>query len=146
MHYLAQGLQKYYVKKRKRIVFCGNISLHELALTLWQELGFSEIDTSVVSRVLQGKRLFSPKQLHAFCKILAICGTEKIDLFTRLSKDLLIRSGMHTEHASIEYAHLTEFISHHLRMIEKIYTLHPQQGHKERQAFIATILSFQSPH
>ncbi len=141
MQFLAEGLKKYYTRKKNRIVFCGNVSLHELSLTLWQELEFSEIDTSVVSRVLQGKRLFSPKQLHAFCKVLSIRGVEKLDLFSRLAKDVLQRADIDASHVGIEHAHLTSFISRQLCTLEKMCALDPQQATEEKQAFISLVLS-----
>lgn len=141
MKFLAEGLKKYYTRKKNRIIFRGNISLHDLSLTLWQELEFSEIDTSVVSRVLQGKRLFSPKQLHTFCKIVSIQGAEKLDLFSRLAKDVLSRAGMNSMHIGIEHTHLASFISKQLQMLEKICTLDPLQGIEEKRAFISLVLS-----
>lgn len=141
MNFLAEGLKKYYTRQKNRIVFCGNISLHDLSLTLWQELEFSEVDTSVVSRVLQGKRLFSPKQLHAFCKIVSIQGAEKLDLFSRLAKDVLMRADIDTAHMGINQTHFASFISRQLRMLEKICTLDPLQGIEEKRAFISLVLS-----
>lgn len=141
MNFLAEGLKKYYIRQKSRIIFCGNMSLNALSLTLWQMLECSEIDPSVISRVLKGTRLFSPKQLQAFCKALSIQGVEKQDLFSRLSKDILLREGFESISMSIEHKHFVSFISRQFHTLEKIYAIDPSQGIEERSAFISLVLS-----
>lgn len=48
------------------------MTLNQLAWEMSENLGFTGIDPSVLSRVSNGERLFSKKQLIVFCKLLKI--------------------------------------------------------------------------
>lgn len=48
------------------------MTLNQLALEMWERLGYREIDASVISRVLKAERLFTSKQLKIFCSILKL--------------------------------------------------------------------------
>ena len=72
MTHLANKLDAFYKKENSKILFKGEITLSEIALSMWEMLGNQAIDASVVSRVIHGKRLFTPSQLEAFIKILQV--------------------------------------------------------------------------
>lgn len=94
MGYLSEALKRYYKKEGNHILFQKNISLSTLALQMWENLGYQKVDASVVSRVLQGKRLFTPSQLQAFCSILSLSKGEEEFLFQCLSKDYFQRDNV----------------------------------------------------
>lgn len=87
MNNLSNALRKYYSKQKGRILFQNKNTLNQLALQLWEESDFSSIDASVLSKVISGERLFTPKQLTTFCKIMNISGVDKEYLFYCLEKD-----------------------------------------------------------
>ncbi len=87
MNHLASALKDYYTKRDGKIIFINNCSLNRLALLMWEELHFSQIDASVLSKVINGKRLFTNTQLEAFCKVLDIPSKEKSYLFYCLNQD-----------------------------------------------------------
>jgi hypothetical protein len=87
MTHLSQALQKYYARVGKRILFTNHQSLNQLALAMWEELGCSQIDASVLSRVLKGERLFTVQQLRAFCKLLQLTTGEQEYLLACLQQD-----------------------------------------------------------
>jgi len=89
MTYFTEELKKYYHHFGNEIVFNNGQSLNQLALSLWEELNYSGIDASVLSRVLQGKRFFTLKQLEAFCTILNLTFKEKIDIYDSWKQTLL---------------------------------------------------------
>lgn len=92
MSYLAVELTNYYKKSGNRILFGGRFSLNELALAMWERLHYSQIDASVVSRVIKGKRLFTPTQIRVFSKILQLDEIQVGRLRQALMRDLLTRS------------------------------------------------------
>jgi|GEM_PF-6450405 len=93
MGQLSQNLASYYKKGGNRILFNGGYSLNRLSLKMWDRLGFSQVDASVLSKVLKGKRLFSFGQLRVFCDILKIPQNERNMLFSSLNEDYLARYG-----------------------------------------------------
>jgi len=99
MGYLSEALKKYYKKDKKRIVFIGGLSLSNLALQMWEALDYQQIDSSVVSRVLNGTRLFTPKQLDVFCSLLNITSSQREYLFVCLSKDYFKRDNIILEYS-----------------------------------------------
>jgi hypothetical protein len=94
MNYLANGIKKYYIKSKRKIIFKNNLTLNELALRMWEISNFHGIDSSIVSKVLSGKRLFTPSQLKIFCELLRIKKTEKEYLFYCLNQDYNIKHGV----------------------------------------------------
>lgn len=88
---LKVTLKKYYHKEGNRIVFQNGMSLNQLAMAMWEGLGFKSVDPSVVSRVINGKRLFTPAQLRIFCQILDIPQDKRNLLFSALSDDVIWR-------------------------------------------------------
>src|SRR5579859_4459519 len=93
MNYLAKELKKYYKKEGTKIIFNNKKTLNQLALQMWEYLNFSQIDPGVISRVINGRRLFTSLQLEAFCKLLNINSTGKANLFYCLNKDYGKRYG-----------------------------------------------------
>lgn len=68
---LAVILQNYYKTKGNKIVFKNKLTLNGLSVLMWEALEYKEIDSSVLSRVIHGQRLFTYKQLKVFCKALS---------------------------------------------------------------------------
>ena len=91
---LSRELRKYYTRKGNRILFSNKMTLNQLAWEVWERLGCEEVDPSVLSRVLGGSRILSPKQLRCFCQILNINGFKRSVLFQSLYEDVLLRTGM----------------------------------------------------
>jgi len=105
----SQFLTKYYKKEVGKIVFENGLSLNQLSLEMWERLGCSQIDPSVLSRVMKGKRLFSFRQLRVFCDLLDIPQLDRNNLFKNLEEDYLNRCGEFPEEA--EHYILSEFIN-----------------------------------
>ena len=93
MTYLAQLLKKYYRKAKKAHQFRNGLSLNQLAWEMSAKLNFSQIDPSVLCKVVNGKRLFSREQLDVLCKVLNLSGEERKELVNALQKDLLCKEG-----------------------------------------------------
>ena len=87
--HLKDVIAKYYIRDGNRVVFRNNTSLNQMALKMWDKLHFSEIDSSVLSKVINGTRLFTFKQLKTFCDILELSKKERRSLFNALIKDKL---------------------------------------------------------
>ncbi len=95
MHkYLSQALRQYYSKEANKIVFQNNLSLNKFALAMWERLDFAEVDASVLSRVLRGERLFTPRQLDIFCSILFLDQSKREYLFFCLHRDRCLEYGV----------------------------------------------------
>lgn len=90
---LAQKLSIYYTRKKKRVVFSNHMNIQSLALKMYEALVFEQVDTSVISRVLRGERLFTVKQLEIFCTLLQLSKDEKVRLFFALPEDYLTQKG-----------------------------------------------------
>ena len=138
---LSFALKKYYVRKKNRIFFSDSISLHEMTLSLWQELGYAEIDASVLSRVLQGERLFTSKQLSAFCKLLGLEKEERENLFTCLAKDLLKREGLINQTLVIQPKSLSNLFGQQLTLLQIIFHVDKQKFLQEKDSFVSSFLS-----
>ncbi|MEK7570713.1 MAG: hypothetical protein AAB553_00430 [Patescibacteria group bacterium] len=93
MTHLAQQLTKYYHREKTKLVFNKTYTLSQLSLEMYEKLGCQQVDPSVVSRVLTGKRLFTVKQLEVFCEILGIQGAKRTKLFQALLHDYLLKKG-----------------------------------------------------
>jgi hypothetical protein len=91
--HLSQALTRYYSKNGTRIIFKNAQSLNQLAASMWETLGYREVDASVLSRVLKGERLFTLPQLEVFCALNGIPQREKEQLQACLQEDVNSRSG-----------------------------------------------------
>jgi len=112
--HLSKALQKYYLQKGNRIIFQNKMTLNQLAITMWERLGFKEIDASVLSRVINGERLFTIKQLEVFCEIVKINWQESYQLKQVLLLDIYERYKLDPSFYDFD------FLS---KLIEKIHQL-----------------------
>lgn len=94
---LANLLQKYYKTKGNKIVFKNGLTLNVLSTLMWEILEYKEVDSSVLSRVIHGQRLFTYKQLKVFCEVLSLQEKEKLELKYALSRDILSRSKINAD-------------------------------------------------
>lgn len=94
MYRLAQALQKYHIKRGNKLCFSNGMTLNRLSLEMWERLGFRGIDSSVLSKVIHGKRLFSLKQLRIFCDVMNLPQSERNYLFEILAKDIMTKLGI----------------------------------------------------
>jgi len=94
---ISACLANTYRKQGNRLVFRNGMNLNELAWEMWERLGFKEIDPSVLSRVVNGKRCFTPKQLQIFAQILNLPSGESLDLQTEYCRETLIEIGVEEE-------------------------------------------------
>lgn len=108
--HLAKALEDYYQRQGVRIVFKNGMSLNKLALTMWEKLGFREIDASVVSRVLGGERLFTPSQLDVFCRLLKVSAPDREQLFYALHLDQCAVYGVELEETFFTKNDVIEFV------------------------------------
>ena len=88
---ISSLLQKYYKREGNRIIFINGMTLNQLALAMWEKLGYSQIDASVISRVIKGERDFTYKQLLVFCDLLDLASEERIYLKNALNQSILQR-------------------------------------------------------
>ena len=118
MTHLAKALKKYYIKSEEKIIFKNKTNLNQLALEMWEELDYSQIDKSVLSKVLCGKRIFTAKQLEIFCKLLNVTSEEKDELFYNLNKDYCERYNIELDAFFVPKAHYVEVLDH---LLDEIY-------------------------
>jgi tetratricopeptide (TPR) repeat protein len=111
---LSVAITALYTHKGNRIVFANNLSLNQLAFDLW-------IDVSTLSRVLSGERLFTPKQLDAFCKKLKLNSKTINKLENALQEDISIRYGLksninYSKFPNIDFLNNAVDLAHDLRI------------------------------
>lgn len=94
---LTAILQNYYKTKGNKIVFKNGLTLNGLSVLMWEILEYKEVDSSVLSRVIHGQRLFTYKQLEVFCEALSLREKEKTELKYALSQDILSRSNINID-------------------------------------------------
>jgi tetratricopeptide (TPR) repeat protein len=92
--YLAKALEKYYSRDGKKIVFANGMTLNQLAWEMWEKLGFTQIDPSVISRVIRGQRQFTSTQLKTFCSLLNLGPQETNKLISDRLQDLYEKYGL----------------------------------------------------
>jgi|SRR3989344_9185912 len=90
---VAARFEEYYTRKGNRTVFSNGMTLNQLALAMWERLGFREIDASVLSRFLKGERLLNLRQLGVLCNLLKIRGKQVRKLEELLNCEILSRLG-----------------------------------------------------
>jgi len=91
---LAGALANYSQRNKGKVIFRTGLSLNKLALAMWEQSEFCGIDASILSKVLSGKRLFTPLQLNVFCKVLNIKHGDREYLFYCLHKDQYLKNGI----------------------------------------------------
>lgn len=116
----ARQLQRYYTRKGSRIVFLNGMTLNQLSLEMWERLDFKDVDASVVSRVLSGERLFTPRQLEVFCSLLKLPKSRENLLMESLSLDLLRRFGFDLEYYKNRNKHLILFFQKAIEEIKEV--------------------------
>lgn len=117
MSSLAKKLEQYCHRNKSKIIFSNGMNLSDLAISMWEQLGYREIDASVISRVLRGERLFSFKQLKIFCEILKIPQREMNSLVDSLYSELCFKFGFEEIFYVQETKHLTNLITDNLGKI-----------------------------
>ncbi len=95
---LSEELKLHYKRTTKSIVFSNGYSLNQMALEIWERSGYKGFDSSMLSKVVNGKRIFSASQLQIFCSILKLKPKDKIKIKKSLVQDLLEQRGL--EHKS----------------------------------------------
>ena len=118
MTYLAEALKKHYIKQTDKIIFKNKKNLNQLALEMWEDLNFSQIDKSVLSKVLYGKRLFTTRQLEVFCNLLNLTTKEKEELTYSLNKDFCKRYNIELDAYFVPKAHYMEVLDH---LLDEVY-------------------------
>lgn len=98
---LSDALADFYERKGGRIFFQNGMSLNQLALEMWERLGYQQIDPSVISRVLSGERLFTPQQLKIFVAIIGVPNYKRKLLYRQLLKDVASRFGEEIDEGQI---------------------------------------------
>lgn len=93
MTLLSQKLERYYIRRGNRIVFPKNRSLNELAMEMWEQMDYRDIDSSILSKVINGKKMFTRKQLSVFCSIIHVPKKEKQILEAALIQDIASAKG-----------------------------------------------------
>lgn len=93
MSQLATKLSAYYTRKNNKLIFNNALTLNRLASEMYEQLDYKQIDSSVISRVLKGERLFTVQQLKTFCNVLHINEREQKTLLDTLQADYLRKKG-----------------------------------------------------
>ncbi|HET9174459.1 MAG TPA: hypothetical protein VFN56_04220 [Candidatus Saccharimonadales bacterium] len=94
MSHLSEALTRHYTRTGNKIIFSNGQSLNQLAVSLWTFLRYQHMDTSTLSRVLKGERLFTATQLHAFCEVLRLNPRQTRHLHASLQWDHNDRIGI----------------------------------------------------
>lgn len=115
MSNLSAALSRYYSREKKRIIFRDGRALHELAMAMWEELGFQQVDASVISRVLNGERLFTASQLKVFCTVLTLPKREEEYLFLCLEHDRNLELSKYTDMTCIPSSFALEIMNDIIR-------------------------------
>lgn len=117
---LAEELRRYYFRRGTRVIFSGGLSLNQLALEMWDRLDQQKVDSSVISRVLSGERLFSLKQLAIFCEVIKIGDTDCHRLKDALKTDLITRYGLADEFFTSQHKNFIHLVSDNLDKIRAL--------------------------
>ena len=96
------------------------MTLNQLAWEMWERLGYREIDPSVLSRVLNGERLFTLKQLGVFCGALSLKEKDRDELQNCLATDLSRRLGVSELVLLGRKEYLLDLIEDNLEKIRKV--------------------------
>ena len=89
---LSKALRKHYTRQGNRLVFSNGMTLNQLALEMWEKLGYREIDASVLSRVIKNQRKFTSKQIKVFAEILKLTSNEFRRLYTEYCCEVLSKA------------------------------------------------------
>lgn len=120
--HLAEALGSYCTRSSGKIIFRGNLTLNKLALVIWEESSTCGLDASILSKVINGKRLFTPRQLSIFCKVLNIKNRDREFLFYCLHKDQSIKSGVVFDTPFIPSSGTYRFIEALMHKLDDLFT------------------------
>lgn len=101
MDELSILLSRFYKREGNRVVFSNGMTMNQLSLEMWSYLGNQGFDVSILSKVVNGKRLFSYDQLNAFSKILDIKNFELVLLKKSLMAGVLSKFSLYDDFNSI---------------------------------------------
>lgn len=96
------------------------MNLNQLALEMWERLGCCEIDASVVSRVLKGKRSFTFEQIEVFCRILKLNSQQINQLKDAYWMDLADKFGCDFQKRYFSAKEVVENAKKDFSMIQKL--------------------------
>lgn len=85
---LAQELRRYYVRTGNRVLFRNGMTLNKVAEEMYERMNYREIEPSVISRAINGIRLFTARQVEVFGNSLELTCEEQIGLYEALIADL----------------------------------------------------------
>src|SRR3989344_866256 len=83
MSLFAVEIKKHYRREGNKIVFRNGMTLNQLAMEMWERSGYQGVDQSALSRILNGKRLFTFHQLQVFSEILQLTETLAAEILHR---------------------------------------------------------------
>jgi hypothetical protein len=113
-------LQKYYSRSGKKIIFSNKMTLNQLALEMWVRMGYSGVDASVLSRVINGKRLFTPSQLKIFADILKIPKSSRFILNDLLYEQIFQRYGIDRKYLTEKAETFYSLADHNLKLLGEL--------------------------
>lgn len=96
------------------------MTLNQLALEMWERLGYQGVDPSVLSRVLKGERLFTFRQLEVFCETLSLSGRVHLSLRECLYVDMCSRMGLEGVSFSGRRGHLLDSVEDNIEKIRQV--------------------------
>lgn len=117
MTQLSRELKNYYLTLDNKRVFQEKYTLNNLALEMWQRLGYRGIDASALSRIINGKRLFTVEQLTTFCTVLRLNKDARDNLFLALEEDYLHRYGLKLEPPRGSSSHIIDLFTSQLNRL-----------------------------
>lgn len=96
------------------------MTLNQLAMEMWERLGYGGVDASVLSRVLKGERLFTFKQLKIFCDTLSLSRQDYLTLRECLFIDLSRRLGIEEIAFTGNGKHLLDLVEDNIEKIRQV--------------------------
>jgi hypothetical protein len=96
------------------------MTLNKLAWEMWEKLGYEGIDPSVLSKIINGERFFSLKQLKIFCQILNLKNNEKETLKDIYYDAMSKKFGWDESISSLKNKYLVDFVSDNLNKIRTV--------------------------
>jgi hypothetical protein len=94
--------------------------LNQLAWEMWEKLEYKEIDPSVISRVLKGKRSFTNQQLKVFCTVMGLTGRDRQRILEIWQEELIDRFGLNEMFWEIKGKYFCELLRDHLRKVKSV--------------------------
>lgn len=138
MNFLSKQLEKYYNTKNRKFLFKNGLTLNNLALLMWEDLGFREVDPSVISRIIHGERLFTHRQLESFCRILRLTKEQVMELRQALMQDILARNAINTD--ILQASDILNSRKHRARSFINILRVLRKDGHPQEVIIFSDLL------